>query len=81
MYYINLRGKSGILKMVSTKLLNENNFESINQSTITNFISIYKMWRKINVQIQNRLSFIINFLIINNSSNAYKFNKCLLSIK
>lgn len=69
-------------------ILNENNFESINQSTITNLDNyIYQYIQKnvekikINVQIQNRLLLIINFLIKNNSSNAYKFNKWLLSIK
>lgn len=36
---------------------------------------------KINVQIQNKLSIIIKFLKTNNSSNAYRFNKWLLSIK
>ena len=69
-------------------LLNENNFESINQSTVTNLDNyIYQYIQKnvekikINVQIQNKLSIIINFLISNNSSNAYRFNKWLLSIK
>ena len=69
-------------------LLNENNFESIKKSTASNldiYVNQYILKNaekiKINVQIQNRLSLIINFLIKNNSSNAYKFNKWLLSIK
>ncbi|URN50018.1 hypothetical protein K4897_03195 [Methanobrevibacter sp. TLL-48-HuF1] len=69
-------------------LLNENNFESIKKSTVTNldnYIHQYILKNvekiKINVQIQNKLSIIINLLISNNSSNAYRFNKWLLSIK
>ncbi len=69
-------------------LLNENNFESIKKSTVSNldsYVNHYILKNtekiKINVQIQNKLSIIIKFLITNNSSNAYRFNKWLLSIK
>lgn len=69
-------------------LLNENNFESIKKSTVSNldiYVNQYILKNaekiKINVQIQNKLSIIIKFLKTNNSSNAYRFNKWLLSIK
>lgn len=69
-------------------LLNENNFESIKKSTVSNldiYVDQYIIKNaekiKINVQIQNKLSIIIKFLITNNSSNAYRFNKWLLSIE
>ena len=68
-------------------LLNENNFESIKKSTVSNldiYVNQYILKNaekiKINVQIQNKLSIIIKFLKTNNSSNAYRFNKWLLSI-
>lgn len=69
-------------------ILKENNFESINQSTITNldkYIYQYKQKNeekiKSDVKIQNRLLLICNFLIKNNSSKAYKVKEWLLSIK